>query len=179
MDIYKLKFTNLELEIFFYLSIKIGVDLSQRDISKALNVSPTAVSNSLKKLEEENMLKITKRKNINFISFNRDNKRAIQLKKSLNLSYIYISGLADFLEETLAGSTIVLFGSYSKGEDTIKSDIDLAVIGRNYKNLNLEKFEQKLFRKINLNFYKSWKEIHKHLKNNILNGIVICGSVEL
>ena len=54
MDTYKLKFTSLEQEIFFLLCSKAGERLSQREIAKALSVSPTAVANSIKKLKENN-----------------------------------------------------------------------------------------------------------------------------
>jgi|SRR3989338_935140 len=179
MDIYKLNFTILELEIFSFLSMKAEEQLSQRDIAKALNVSPTAVANAVKNLTAKNLLKVEKTKTINFVSFNRDNPKAIDLKRIENLKMIYLSELADFLEEKLAGGTIILFGSYSRGEDTKTSDIDIAVIGRNNKQLNLEPYEKILNREININFYDSWKSIHRHLKNNVLNGIILQGSVEL
>src|SRR3989344_1853034 len=179
MDIYKLKWTILEQEIFSLLCIKAGEKLSQREIAKILNVSPTAVSNSTKKLKDSNLIKIEKTKTINFISFNRDEQKAIELKRAENLKNIYLSGLSDYLEKELAGATVILFGSYSRGEDTNTSDIDIAVIGRKDKMLELEKYEKILNRKINMNFYNSWQEIHKHLRNNILNGILLHGGVEL
>ena len=179
MDTYKLNFTILELEIFSFLSIKAGEQLSQRDIAKALKVSPTAVANAVKNLIGKNLIKLQKTKTINFISFNRDNPKAIELKRVENLKQLYLSELPDFLEEKLAGTTIILFGSYSRGEDTNTSDIDIAVIGRKDKVIDLKVFEKRLNRKININFYDSWKNIHKHLKNNILNGIIITGSVDL
>lgn len=179
MGTYKLNFTILELEIFSFLCMKAGEKLSQREIAQALGVSPTAVSNAVRNLTAKNMVKVEKTKTINFISFNRDNPKAVELKRVENLKQIYVSGLSDFLEEKLAGSTIIVFGSYARGEDTKTSDIDIAVIGRKDKLLNLETFEKTMDRQINLNFYKSWKDIHVHLKNNILNGIILHGSVEL
>ena len=179
MDIYKLNFTILELEIFSFLGSNAGELFSQREIAKKLKVSPTAVSNSMKNLDRKNLIKIEKIKTINFTSFNRDNPRAIELKRTENLKQIYISELSNFIEEQFAGATIILFGSYSKGEDTKTSDIDLAIIGRKDKIINIEKFEKSLNRKININFYDSWKNIQKHLKNNILNGITLHGSIDL
>ena len=179
MDIYKLNFTTLEQEIFSFLCIKAGEKLSQREIAKILKVSPTAVSNSVKKLKENNLIKLEKTKTINFISFNRDGKKAIDLKRVENLKNIYISELSDYLEEEFPGGTIILFGSYSRGEDLSTSDIDLAVIGRKDKMLDIKKYENILKRKINISFYEGWKEINKHLKNNILNGTLLSGGVEL
>jgi len=179
MDIYKLKWTSLQSDIFSLLCLKAGEKLSQREIAIILKVSPTAVANAIKKLKESDLIKLEKTKTINFISFNRDGLKAIELKRVENLKNIYISGLSDYLEVELAGATIILFGSYARGEDTNTSDIDIAAIGRKDKMLHLEEYEKILNREINVNFYNSWKEIHKHLKNNILNGIVLHGSVEL
>lgn len=179
MDTYKLNWTSLQHEIFSLLCMKAGEKLSQREIAIMLNVSPTAIANSVKKLKEDEFIKIEKTKTINFISFNRDMQSAIELKRVNNLKSIYLSGLSNYLRNDLAGSTIILFGSYALGEDTISSDIDIAVIGRKDKVLNLESYEKALNRKINVNFYNSWKDIHKHLKDNILSGILLYGSIEL
>ncbi len=179
MDIYKLKFTILELEVFSFLCIRAGERLSQREIAKILDVSPTAISNSVENLKKNSLIKIEKTKTINFVSFNRDDQMAVDLKRVENLKNIYTSGLADYLMNELPGGTIILFGSYSKGEDTNTSDIDIAVIGRKDKVLEFEKFETMLRRRANVNFYGSWKDIHKHLKNNILSGILLHGAIEL
>ncbi|MBS3176029.1 nucleotidyltransferase domain-containing protein [Candidatus Woesearchaeota archaeon] len=179
MDIYKLKWTVLEQEIFSLLCYMAGERLSQREIAKKLKVSPTAVANSLKKLKKENMITVEKTKTINFIAMNRDEKRAFELKRIENIKNVYLSGLSDYLESELPGGTIILFGSYAKGEDTQTSDIDIAVIGRKDKILDLENYDQILHRKVNINFYDSWKKIHEHLKNNILNGILLHGGIAL
>lgn len=179
MDTYQLNFTMLEQKIFSLLCLMAGERLSQREIAMILKVSPTAVANSIKRLKENNLIRIEKTKTINFISFNREEQKAIALKRVENLKNIYISGLSDYLEQELPGGTIILFGSYSRGEDTDTSDIDLAVIERKDKMLKFEKYEKILKRKVNANFYDSWKDIHIHLRNNILNGILLHGSVKL
>jgi len=179
MDAYKLKWTRLQAEIFSLLCLKAGEKLSQREIALELKVSPTAVAKSVINLEKEEFITIDRIKNINFVCFNRDNNQALELKMTENLRNIFLSGFLEHLGVEFAGGTIILFGSYSRGEDTNTSDIDIAVIGRKDKMINLEKFEKILNRKINVNFYGSFKKIHKHLLNNILNGIVLLGSVEL
>ena len=159
--------------------MRAGEKLSQREIAKILGVSPTSVANSVKKLEQKNLVKVEKVRIINFVSFNREEQKAFELKRAENLKNIYISGLSTYLEKELAGGTIILFGSYSRGEDTNTSDIDIAVIGRKDKILHSEEYEKILNRRINVNFYKSWKVIGKNLKNNILNGILLYGGIEL
>lgn len=188
MVMYKLKWTRLQTEILRLLCIKAGQTLNLRGIARSLKVSPTAVSNALTELEKEELVKIKKSEAINLlaIEFNRDNSKAVQLKRVENLKMIYESGLSDFLYNEFPGCTIILFGSYSKGEDVYfgsgnerNSDIDIAIIGIKSKDIDLTKFNKLLERVILVNFYKSWSEIHKHLKDNILNGIVLGGGVDI
>jgi len=178
MDIYKLKFTRLQIEIFKLLCIKAGEKLNKRQISKLLKVSPTAIAKSLPLLEKEELITIKKETTLDQVELNRTQKTML-LKRVENLKYIYQSELKEFLEENFPGTVIVLFGSYSKGEDTLKSDIDIAIIEGKEKNLDLKKYEKILEREIRINFYPSFKEIHKALKENIFNGIVLSGGISL
>jgi predicted nucleotidyltransferase len=180
MDAYKQEWTRLQNEIFRFLCIKSDQDFNLRGISKFLDVSPTAVSKALKQLEEKKLIKIEKSKVMNLMSIklNRDNYSIIELKRTENLKLIYESNLVDFVENKFPGCTIILFGSYSRGEDIYSSDIDIAIIGSKEKDLNLSKYNKFLERDISLNFYSDWK-IKNNLKNNILNGIILRGSIEL
>jgi len=180
MDIYKLKFTRLQNEIFRLLCIKTQ-ELNQRRIAKLLRVSPTAVSKSIKELEKEELILIEKDKlmNLNSITLNTDNPETIALKRIENLKLIYESKIVNFLEEKFPGTTIILFGSYSRGEDTNRSDIDIAIIGSKAKELNLTTYDKKLERTITIHNYENINKLNKELKSNILNGIVISGAVEL
>ena len=99
---------------------------------------------------------------------------------------IYESGIVEYLSETFPGCAVVLFGSYSFGEDVWintdkghKSDIDIAIIGTKDKETDLTKFEKFLERPVTVNFYKSFNIIHDNLRNNILSGISLNGRVEL
>src|SRR3989338_6758561 len=181
VNIYKLKLTNLQQEILRLSFVKAGTSLNQRQIANFLEVSPPAVMKALPDLEKEALVKIKQDKETKrwSIELNRDNHKIMQLKRADNLQLIYETGLADFLEKEFAGATIILFGSYSRGEDIINSDIDIAIIGRKDKRIYLANYEKTLERKINLNFYESFRTIHLHLKENLGNGIIIVGGVEL
>ncbi|MBI5803454.1 nucleotidyltransferase domain-containing protein [Candidatus Pacearchaeota archaeon] len=181
MDMYKIKWTRLQAEIFRYLCIKSGDSFNLRGLARPLKVSPTAVSNALRDLEKEELIKVKKSETMNLMSieFNRDNYKAFELKRTENLKLIYESGLVDFLEEKFPGSVIILFGSYSRGEDTTASDIDIAIIGAREKEIKLTSFDKLLERTIFINFYPDWNIKNNNLKNNILNGIVLRGSVEI
>jgi len=180
MDMYKIKWTRLQTEIFRYLCIKAGQSFNLRGLARPLGVSPTAVSNSLGELEKEGLIRVKKSETMNLMSieFNRDNYKAFEFKRTENLKLIYESGLVDFLEQKFPGCTIILFGSYSRGEDTTTSDIDIAVIGSKEKEIKLTSFDKLLERTIFINFYFDWNIKNNNLKNNILNGVVLRGSIE-
>jgi len=181
METIKLKLTKLQNEIFRLMCIKSGEKLNLSDISRILKVSVTAVSKAIPILEKQNLIKVErdKKMNLTLIALERANKKAIQFKRVENLKMIYEYKLSDYLEDEFAGATIILFGSYSKGDDTINSDIDIAIIGRKEKEINLKSFEEIFKRKIIINFYPTFNDIHKHLKENILNGIILSGGIEL
>ena len=180
MEHYKLKFTRLQNEILRFLIINKGKNFNLKRVAENLNVSLTAVSKALKLLELEELVDVNKNSETKHLSITiKENNKTLYLKRVDNLKQIYEFELVDFLEEKFAGATIILFGSFSRGEDIINSDIDIAIIGRPEKKINLEKYEQILKREINLQFYNSINKIHKHLRENILNGIVLTGSVRL
>ncbi len=181
MDMYKLRLTRLQNQIFRLLCVKVGKPLNQRAISKILKVSPTAVAKSLGELKKNKLINVKKDSlmNLNLIELNRNGKGVVELKRVENLRMIYESGVINVLEEKFPGSTIILFGSYSYGEDTIDSDIDLAIIGCKSKEIDIEKFEKLLEKEIRINFYDNFKDIHKNLKSNIFNGIVLAGRIGL
>lgn|SRR3989338_1580860 len=181
MDIHKVRFTNLQQEVLRFLFVKPDIKFTERSLARNLDVSPTAVSNSLAGLEKENLVKVARDKESGRLSIelNRENPRIFSMKRVENLRNIYESGLADYLSDKFPGSTIIIFGSYSYGEDSSSSDIDIAVIGSSKKSLDAEKFEKTLERKVSVNFYESIGGIRKNLRENILNGIIISGGVKL
>lgn len=181
VNIYKQKLTNLQQGILRLLFVKAGSSLNQRSISRAIGVSQPAVMKAIPGMAKMSFVRVDQDKESKrwSIELNRDNDRVMQLKRVDNLRQIYETGLSNMLEKEFAGATIILFGSYSRGEDIQSSDIDIAIVGRKEKGIDLEVFEKELGRRINLNFYDSFGRIHKHLRENLFNGIVLSGGVEL
>lgn len=183
VNIYKPEFSLLQQEILNYLLVKAGVSFNARGLARPLNRTQAGIVKALPELEKQGLVKIKKDKYSGrwSIEFNRDNQKAIEFKRIENLKMIYESGLVRFLEDSFPGTTIILFGSYSRGDDVFKdeSDIDIAIIGTKGKEINLKKFNKIMERIIIINFYSSFKNIHKNLKDNILNGILLSGSVDL
>ncbi len=181
VNTFKPKLTLLQEKILRYLFINTGKSFTARALSIALQVSPPAISKALPGLEKENFIQVSKDKESKRLSIelNRENILLMGMKRADNLKQIYESGLYEFLFNEFPGCTIIVFGSYSRGDDIFNSDIDLAVIDSSEKKVNLEKFEKILGKEIRINFYLSFKEIHKELRTNIYNGIILVGGVEL
>ena len=176
-----LKYTSLQQGIFHVLCQTAGTKINQRTLATKLKVTPSAISRALPALEQDNSIIVKEDKvmNLKEIQLNRENYRAVQLKRVENLRALYLSGCVDFLAETYAGATIILFGSYSRGEDTASSDIDIGVFEAKEKKINLASYEKQLARPIRLMVVTSLDKLSKEFKENILNGIVLIGGITL
>ncbi len=112
---------------------------------------------------------------VNNYRANRDSTSWLPLKRTQNLLALYESGLVEALVDHYEEpSAIILFGSFSRGNDTERSDIDIAVFVDAEKDLDLSKFERKLGRKVHL-VETTYKDASKEFLNNLANGIVIHG----
>ena len=151
------------------------------DISRRIGLAHTSVKKNLDKLMKLELItgsveKKGKRK-FPFYRANTDSKLFKKEKMVYNLSSVLNSGMIEFIEEILMPKSIVLFGSYQRGEDTESSDVDLFVECKE-KSLDLRKFEKKLDRKVQLHFKENFGSYPNELKNNIINGTVLMGFLE-
>lgn len=148
--------------------------ISVREYSRITKISPPTASKLLTNLKKQNLLKKEPEKiYINYLA-NKESKLFIELSR------IYWSNnlkdLINYLNKELITPVIILFGSFAKAEIKKDSDIDLAVFSISNKKTNLDNFEKKLGRKIQLFQFKSREDIkNKELLNNILNGYKISG----
>lgn len=94
-------------------------------------------------------------------------------KRLWNIRLITESGLIEQLVTTTKPEAIVLFGSFSRGEDWERSDIDIALINPKKENPPVGEFERKLGKELQL--LSISKRSSKELLNNITNGIVVYG----
>ncbi|MFH0876437.1 MAG: nucleotidyltransferase domain-containing protein [archaeon] len=151
------------------------------DISRSIGLAHTSVKNNLEKLVKNGLLieSVEKKGDRKFPLYtaNLDNKTFKKYKTIHNISVIFQSKLIEFIEEKLMPKSIVLFGSFQRGEDIEKSDIDLFVECKK-EELDISSFEKKLGRKIELHFNDNFNSYAKELKNNVINGIVLSGFLE-
>ncbi len=175
-----MKTKDIKIQIKKYFFMNPTIKLRVRQIEREIKVPLPSVIRYTKELEKEGILKITEIAGIVTYSADRTSKSYLLEKKLFNLSQLNTSGLLSFLAEELSNPVIVLFGSYAHGEDTENSDIDLYLETPAKKKINLDKFEKKLQRKIQLFIYKNIHDLeNKELANNVINGIIVNGFMEV
>jgi len=152
-----------------------------KGISREIKLAHTSVKNHLKELLKQSIIeeKIIMKGERKFPVYKANiNSKVYRKYKSIyNLIELQESGVVDFLYDILMPKSVVLFGSYRRGEDIEDSDIDIFVECKE-KRLDLSKFENKLARKIQLHFKDNFSDYSKELKNNIINGMVLKGFLE-
>lgn len=126
------KIDNMQKALMAFLP-DYGAKLHVRQIARTTRMNRQTASETLKKMESERVLnsEVEGRNKLYFI--NKSSQKAkILVANSENMKKIdtckkrEISRLVDYL----GNSTVLLFGSYAKGNERKSSDIDLLVIGR-------------------------------------------------
>jgi predicted nucleotidyltransferase len=147
--------------------------INVREYAKLAHISPPTASKQLDLRQKEGLLiKETDRQYI-YYSANKDSWLFLRL---LHIYWLYrLETLKNHLEKNLIDPTIILFGSLAKSEAKQDSDVDLAVISRSAKNLDLTSYEKQLKRKVHLLKYDSWDAIPRDIYKNIINGVVMSG----
>ena len=156
-----------------------------RELSKKLKISPFATKKYADILVKEKLILEEKRANLRYLKANVKNLFYKYLKISYNVKKLLDSRFIEYLESNIANLTsITLFGSLAKGEDSEESDIDILIIGKQ-KNLNLKEFENRMDKEITLHFF-SWsewnekeKEDHPFYYEIINHGIALNGELPL
>ncbi len=105
-------------------------------------------------------------------------------KIPFNLKSVYESGVLQWINSNIPGArAVVLFGSYRKGDDTEKSDVDIAVevIRDNEQEiipLQIARMGYRVNVPLNIHVF-SRNKIDLNLFANIANGILLQGFLEV
>ena len=149
-----------------------------RELARLTGLSSTGVIKIVKKLKKGHLLVSKKARMVEEVKPDFDGRFVI-MKRLYNLFSILDCGLLEYLKTFFElPKAIILFGSYSSGLDTEKSDIDVAIVDGKKDMPDLSKFETKLARKINLHIINIEKA-SAEFKNSIANGIVLHGFAEV
>ena len=147
-----------------------------RELSRLLKLSMPTIISATDKLAKEKLIIKEKGKVITKVAANRDDIDFARHKRLHNLELIYNSSLISHLSESYSQpKAIILFGSFSRGEDIEKSDIDIAIITNKKLNFDLSKYENIFKKSISLHEIHLDK-ISEEFKANLLNGIILEGS---
>lgn len=144
-----------------------------REIARKTKLAPASVKKYLNELLKEKIIEKTFSKDKPFYKAERDNPK---FKTYQRLSIIYEleeSGIIEYLWNKICPKAIILFGSYSKGEATEESDIDIFLITKK-QNIEISKFQKNFKKEIQI-FTGELNKIQPNLKTNILNGIILRG----
>jgi len=153
-------------------------DFQMRQLSRNTQIAQPSVMNHLKSLEKEGFILKERKGLYPTIKANRDSPKFRLYKKNDLILTLNDSCLINHIYDSCTPDTIILFGSASKGEDIESSDIDLYVAGPKH-TLVLDKYEKLINRNISLLFEEDFSKLSKELKNNILNGIILKGYLQV
>lgn len=164
------------LEIFY---IKPMGQFHVREIGRQAGLDTKTVMKYLHIFAKKGIIIRRKEKNgFPFYEANRHSAMYRYEKTHAVLEKLYDLGLIEHLEKELNPKAIILFGSVRKGTYHENSDIDLFVQAKK-KKVELASFENKLKHKISLFFDENPNQLSKGLLQNIYNGIVLVGELEL
>ncbi|MBI4154792.1 nucleotidyltransferase domain-containing protein [Candidatus Woesearchaeota archaeon] len=159
--------------IFSYPTTKFTI----RELARKTGISAPTAMIIVRTLKKEGIVKELRVATASQVSANLESEVYRRKKLVYNLEEIFLSNLIEYLSETYKDpNAIILFGSYSKGYDIEKSDIDIAVITEEKRKLDLDVFEKKLARKISIHEI-TLDKISEEFKNNLCNGIVLKGAL--
>jgi predicted nucleotidyltransferase len=177
---YRMITKSIKERIKEYFFLNPTAELRVRHIEKKVQVPLPSAIRYAKELEKEDLLKSRVIAGVKLYSAYRGSRPFILEKTFFNIKQLHESGLIEFLRRKYGNPSIVVFGSYSTGDDIESSDIDLFLECSSKLGKTFDKFEKKLQRNIHIFDHKTIKEIkNKHLINNIMNGITLNGQVEV
>lgn len=102
-----------------------------KEIAKKLKISMGGAHNSLKELTKEKIIYMEQKGNMKFFQINFHNSLVKQLRASFA-----VETLSKIISKTEKDSKeIILFGSASRGEQSIESDLDLFVLTNNSQRI--------------------------------------------
>jgi predicted nucleotidyltransferase len=158
------------LEVFFQEPTTIHFI---REIARKINLAQTSTRNHIQTLLKENLIFKKESKPFDGFIANRDSDKFKHFKQAYNFYSLY--DLKQRIAEEIYPKQIILFGSYLRGEDIESSDIDLVVISKVKKNIELQDLEKRLKREINLLFVEKTSELSESVQENLKRGHIIYG----
>ena len=160
-------------------------EFSLSELAKEAGVSKSNIGPFIQQLIDSDSVKVEKLSRIWRIKANMQNSQFRMGKIVNNFERIYNCNFVEVLNELYRNpKAIVLFGSYRWGTDVSNSDIDIAIESPGLAKAEVEQkqellpFENAFKRHINILLFDR-KSADIHVFNNIANGIVLSGFLEV
>src|SRR3989344_1432213 len=152
-----------------------------RSLAKETGLSTTAIIQAVKELSD--FLIVEKTAITTNVKANVESEAYRFYKKIFNLYRLERYNIIQTLKDAYRAKTIVLFGSFAKGEDAEESDVDILIL-TSHKDVtgitdSIAEYERLLNRRINLHLLSSLEKSSSEFKNAIANGMVLHGYVKV
>ena len=171
-------------EVFYKFPEK---EFSLSDLAEEAGVAKANLGQIINLLAKYGFVKLEKLTKIWRIKADQESWFFVKNKIIYNLNFVYQSGILEFIYNTYHHpKSVMLFGSFRKGEDISTPDIDIAVESDEFKEYKILSGLKELEsigktiggRKIQIHEF-SRKTVDKNLFNNIANGVVLIGFLEV
>ena len=176
------KFNKKEMGILNYFLENPNKELHLREIAKKLEISSSTAKIGLDNLLKKELIKERKIANLRIFRCNLDNSIVRELKIVKNLDWLRKTKVVERIKKTMKPVSIVLFGSFAKGINDSKSDLDILVITdkkENFREHFVEKYELQLICRKPLEWNKLGKKEDPFYYEVVVNGIPLYGMMPL
>ncbi|HLD19109.1 MAG TPA: nucleotidyltransferase domain-containing protein [Candidatus Nanoarchaeia archaeon] len=155
-------------------------EFSLTELARSSRLPKSTASRMLERLRKEKLVVVKEKGRIFLIRANSEDESFIRKKMLNNLSRVFDSSIVEKLNKSFhVPKAIVLFGSYRHGVDVSSSDVDIAIetsISGEFAEIN--EFRKFFGKSIQIHKF-SRKKIDLKVFNNIANGIVLSGYLEV
>jgi predicted nucleotidyltransferase len=165
----KLFSSNIRVKILSLFLFNDDLNYYVREISKLINAHPSQVLKELSNLEDLNLIVKYKKGNLSIYKINKSNIFLTDLKNIFLKTEFVGKNIKDKLEDKV--KYCLIFGSFAKGIENSKSDVDILIISDVLKENELLNITQDLENSLNRDInYILWdnKDFIKKSKNNHL-----------
>lgn len=147
-----------------------------RELARLTGLSAPTIILAVKRLRKKGIIDTHRKGNMKIIKA-ADSANFVRAKRIYNIQTIYESGIVEHLNSVYEDpQAIILFGSFSRGDDVEKSDVDIAVVTNLHKKPDLNFFEEKIGKQISIHEIDV-KKVSKEFMSNLANGIVLEGAL--
>ena len=166
-------------KILRHFALNSGTEYHVKELARVLKMSPGTCSVMLRKFEADGILKSRKLGTGHFYRLD-ENYLTVEMKRFIGMSWIFETGMVDeLLRQNSEINSIALYGSYSDGNFTEKSDIDILIITSGNKSFEVDKLETKMKRTINAEVFTNGQWLSMKKANNAFYKTIINNHVLL